>query len=226
MLSISATDEWRAAHPGAAIGLLEVSNVANSAPSGLLDDRKRQTETQLRDRYAGYSRSDFLALPVMSDYERYYKRFDKTYHVQLQLESMVQKGKGFPNVSPLVDSNFVAELQTLILTAGHDVAKLHQPVTIDVSKPGDQITQMNGSTKEIRVGDMLMRDTSGVCCTIIYGQDNRSPISAGTTHALYVAYAPAGVSPDVVNRQLSGIHENIKLFAPSYVVEQQTLIQA
>lgn len=39
-----------------------------------------------------------------------------------------------------------------------------------------------------------MRDTGGVCCTIFYGQDSRSPISAGTTHALYVAYAPAGIS--------------------------------
>ena len=54
--------------------------------------------------------------------------------------------------------------------------------------------QMNGSSRKIKVGDMLMRDTGGVCCTIIYGQDSRSPISAGTTHALYVAYAPAGIS--------------------------------
>jgi len=47
--------------------------------------------------------------------------------VQLQVESIVSKGKSLPNVTPLVDANFVAEVETLVLTAGHDVAKLQAP---------------------------------------------------------------------------------------------------
>lgn len=226
MIRMSATAEWHAAHSGAIIGILEISNVSNAETSPALNDRKRDVETSLRKRYEGFSRADFLALRVMAAYERYYKRFDKTYHVQLQLESVVQKGKSLPNVSPLVDSNFTAELETLILTAGHDVTKLISPIAIDVSREGDQITQMNGSTKPIRAGDMVMRDAGGISCTIIYGQDNRSPISATTTHALYVAYAPNGISTETVMQQLQGIERNIKLFAPSCIVEQQTLIQA
>ena len=52
-----------------------------------LNDRKRETEARLRERYKGFTRQDFLSLPVMSAYDQYYKRFNKTYHVQLQLES-------------------------------------------------------------------------------------------------------------------------------------------
>jgi hypothetical protein len=74
MLSISATAEWRAAHPGAAIGLLELSGVKNARGSFQLDDRKRQTEARLRERYRGFTRQDFLALPVMAGYAQYYKR--------------------------------------------------------------------------------------------------------------------------------------------------------
>src|ERR1051325_12165257 len=137
MLLISATEEWRAVHRGAAIGLLELSGVDQADQFSRLDNRKRETEARLRERYEGFTRQDFSALPLMSAYAQYYKRFNKTYHVQLQVESIVLKGKSLPNVSPLVDSNFVAEGETLVLTAGHDVAKLRGAVTIDISRDGD-----------------------------------------------------------------------------------------
>lgn len=226
MLLISVTDEWRTVHRGAVIGLLELSGVENTHTSLQLDDRKRETEGRLRERYKGFTRQDFLSLPVMSAYEQYYKRFNKTYHVQLQVESIVLKGKSLPKVSPLVDSNFVAEVETLVLTAGHDVAKLHGPISIDVSRDGDQITQMNGATKAIRAGDMIMRDANGVCCSIIYGQDNRSPISSETSRLLYVAYAPVGVPEQTVDAQLRKIEENIRLFSPVAIVEQHRLLSA
>jgi DNA/RNA-binding domain of Phe-tRNA-synthetase-like protein len=226
MLSISAVDEWRTAHPGAAIGLLELSDVEHPHSSPRLDERKREVEARLRERYKGFTRQDFLSLPVMSAYERYYKRFNKTYHVLLQLESIVLKGKNLPDVSPLVDSNFIAEVETLVLTAGHDVAKLHEPVLMDVSREGDLITQMNGTSKAIRAGDMIMRDAHGICCSIIYGQDNRSPISSETSRVLYVAYAPAGVPSEIVDAQLRSIEENIRLFSPTAIVKRHQLLSA
>jgi DNA/RNA-binding domain of Phe-tRNA-synthetase-like protein len=226
MFSISASNEWRAAHPGAVIGLLEVSGVDNAHPSPELDTCKRDTEARLREHYKGFTRQGFLALPVIAAYEQYYKCFNKTYHVQLQLESIVLKGKNLPNVSPLVDSNFTAEVETLTLTAGHDVEKLVAPVTIDVSKDGDQMTQMNGETRPIRAGDMIMRDANSISCSIIYGQDNRSPISTKTAHALYVIYAPAGVPRQAVEAQLQKIEEHIRLFSPNAIVEQRRILTA
>ena len=69
---------------------------------------------------------------------------------------------------------------------------------MDVSRDGDQMTQMNGALKPLLAGDMIMRDAGGVSCSIIYGQDDRSPIAAETTHVLYVAYAPTGVPVEPV----------------------------
>ena len=224
MLSITATDAWRNAHPKALIGLLEISGVDNAISSAELDRQKRATEARLRERYKGYTRQDFLSLPVMSAYAQYYKKFSKTYHVLLQLESIVLKGKSLPSVSPLVDANFTAEVETLVLTAGHDVSKLNGSIVFDVSRDGDRITQMNNAVKDMYAGDMVMKDTEGMCCSIIYGQDNRSPISPKTSHALYVVYAPAGVTAEAVNAQLRQIEENIRLFAPSMTLEQRGLI--
>ena len=226
MLEISATDGWRAAHARATIGVLELSGLDNRGASARLNERKRTIEAGLRERYRGFSRQEFLALPVMADYDRYYKRFNKTYHVQLQLESIALKGKPLPDVSPAVDANFMAEVETLILTAGHDGQKLRGPIVIDVSHGGDQMTQMNGTSRAIRADDMIMRDAGGICCSIIYGQDARSPISPYTSHALYVAYAPADIAAEAVERQLRGIEENLRLFSEHLAVEQRRLLTA
>ncbi len=226
MVLISETSDWRIAHPGAVIGLLELSGVDNAHTSLPLDNRKRETEAHLSVRYQGFTRQDLLSLPVMSAYKQYYKSFKKTYHVQLQVESIALKGKKLPNVSPLVDSNFIAEMETFVLTAGHDVEKLQEPMVIDVSREGDQITQMNGVCKPIRAGDMIMRDTQGVSCSILYGQDNRSLILGETSRVLYVAYAPNGVPAEVVEAQLRKIEDNIRLFSPMAIVEQNQLILA
>jgi DNA/RNA-binding domain of Phe-tRNA-synthetase-like protein len=71
---------------------------------------------------------------------------------------------------------------------------------------------------------MIMRDANGISCSIIYGQDNRSPISATTTHALYVIYAPAGVPREAVEVQLQKIEKNIRIFSPAAVLEQKQLL--
>jgi len=226
MLTISATGDWRTAHPGATIGLLELSGIDNTGSPPRLSERKRELEARLRERYGGFTRRDFVSLPVLSVYDRYYRRFDKTYHLQLQIESIVLKGKNLPDVSPAVDSNFMAELETLVLTAGHDGMKLRGSISMDVSREGDRMTQMNGVSKAIRAGDMIMRDAEGICCSILYGQDNRSPLSPESSRVLYVAYAPAGVAAELVEGQLEKIEGNIRLFSPNATVEQRRLLAA
>ena len=226
MLSITERSEWKIAHPGALIGLLELSGVDNAQTSPKLETLKREIEATLRTRYQVFSRQDFVSLPIMAAYKKYYQGFKKTYHVLQQVESVALKGRNLPKVSPLVDANFIAEMETFVLTAGHDAAKLAGPVQIDVSREGDQITQMNGVTKPMRVGDMVMRDAGGVSCSIIYGQDNRSPITPQTAHVLYVAYAPVGVSAEAVNAQLEKIETLVRIISPDMLVEQRRIIAA
>ena len=226
MLNITITQAWKDAHPDARIGLLEVSGVENTIASPKLDEEKRRVEADLRTSYQGYSRQDFLEIPAMSVYRAYYKRFKKTYHVLQQVESIALKGRSLPNVSPLVDANFAAEVETLILTAGHDVAKLAGNVTIDIAIEGDEMTQMNGKLKALYPDDMVMKDESGIVCSIIYGQDNLSPITKNTSHVLYVAYVPAGIPSALVEKQLEKIKNNIRLFSEDAVVEQLTLLRA
>ena len=221
MIEIVVTDLWRQGFPGAYIGMLLMGNVDNTKRPTPLDEMKKELVSSLRSKYAGYSRADLLELEVLSAYKVYYKKFDKTYHVQLQLESILHKGKSLPNVSPLVDANFAAEMDTLLLTAGHDVDCLCPPVTIDISNGSEELIQMNGNKKTIKANDMMMTDSKGVVCTVIYGQDQRTPISTKTRRALYVTYIPAGIGRSTVAAHLDTIKRNVFLFAPDAEVEYQ-----
>ena len=201
------------------MGVVLLGNVDNTKRETPVDQKKQEVEATLREKYSKFSRADLLELEVLKAYRNYYRHFNKTYHVQLQLESVVHKGKPLPNVSPLVDANFTAELNTLILTAGHDADLLRNFVRIDVTQAGDQFTQMNGVLKSLKPGDMMMSDADGIGCTIIYGQDQRTPISPKTRRAFYVAYAPPGVSAIAVSEQLDSIRDNVLLFAPEAETE-------
>src|SRR5215212_2858299 len=211
MFQIKLTDRWHTSFPGGHVGILLVGNVDNTPRITPLDQRKQAIESHLRDTFAGSSRTDLLELAVLQAYRTYYKKFGKTYHVQLQLESIVHNGKSLPNVSPLVDANFAAELETLILTAGHDADLLEPPLIIDATHGGETFTQIHGSVRSLKPHDMMMSDGKGIICTIIYGQDARTPISPNTHRALYVAYAPAGIPRALVQQQLDLIYENILL---------------
>ena len=219
MIQINVTDRWHKTFSGGHVGVLLIGKVNNAKRTTPLDERKREIETRLRETFAGSTRADLLKLEVLNAYRDFYKRFGNTYHVQLQLESVVHKGKALPNVSPLVDANFAAELETLVLTAGHDADSLTSPLTLDAAGGGETFTGMSGSVKTLKSGDTMMTDAYGVVCTIICGQDARTPISEATRRALYVAYAPSGVPTAAVERQLKAVHENVLLFAPEAEVE-------
>ncbi|WP_102128528.1 phenylalanine--tRNA ligase beta subunit-related protein [Deinococcus planocerae] len=214
MSDIAVSDTWHDTFLGGHVGVLLMEGIDNTVPNAALDARKRALEEKLRAQFAHLSRQNLLELDVLRAYRAYYKRFDQTYHVQLQLESVVYKGKSLPDVSPLVDASFVAELDTLVLTASHDADRLVWPLRIDATRGGEVFEAMNGKVRTLRANDMMMADAQGPVCTILYGQDRRTPVTAATTRALFVCYAPAGVGEARVRSQLLAIEDNVRLFAP------------
>lgn len=213
------SEAWKAAYPEAAIGVLAVNNVTNPEHHGGLDQRKEELEDQLRSRFAGYDRTALKALPILQAYSAYYKRFKKTYHIQLQLESVVLKGKSLPRVAALVEAMFMAELEDLLLTAGHDLGVLQPPVGIYVADGSECYTRINGQEQALKAGDMFIADAQGVMSSVLYGPDRRTRITPNTRQALFTAYAPPGIEAGIVLEHLRNILANIQIFAPDANVE-------
>ncbi len=209
-----ASDAWKAAYPGAAAGMLVMDKVANPPAHPELQRRKAELEGRLRDRYGTLTRAELVALPTLQSYAAYYGRFKKTYHVQLQLESVALKGKPLPRGAALVEAMFMAELESQLLTAGHDAAAVEAPVHVDLAADGETYVTLNGQPQALRAGDMLMRDARGVISSVLHGPDQRTPIRPETQRVVFAVYAPPGIGAERVAEHLRAIAANVRVIAP------------
>jgi DNA/RNA-binding domain of Phe-tRNA-synthetase-like protein len=194
-------------------------HVVNPESHSAIDKRKQELETQLRARFSGYDRAALKALPTIQAYNAYYKRFKKSYHVQLQLESVALKGKSIPRVAALVEAMFVAELKNLLLTAGHDLEAVQMPVGLDVAEGTERYIRLNGQEQQLKTGDMMIADAQGVISSVIYGPDRRTQITSETGQVLFTVYAPPGIEKQAVRDHLQDIQANVLLVAPQAQVE-------
>ena len=83
------TSAWKAAYPDAYVGILVLRAVSNPAHDPVLERRKMALEEELRVQFSGQDRAAIARHPVLQAYGNYYRQFKKTYHIQLQLESIV-----------------------------------------------------------------------------------------------------------------------------------------
>jgi DNA/RNA-binding domain of Phe-tRNA-synthetase-like protein len=213
------TSSWESAFPGAHAGVLVMREVTNPAQDPELEKRKGDLEAELRSQFSGQDRAAMSNHPVLQAYNNHYKRFKKSYHVQLQLESIVLKGKSIPNVAALVEAMFMAEMKNLLLTAGHDLDLVELPLTLDVSRGTESYTLMRGEEQILKPGDMMISDRAGVISDVIYGPDRRTQITADTRNVVFTTYAPQGIEGQAVERHLQDIRDFILIFARQAKVE-------
>jgi DNA/RNA-binding domain of Phe-tRNA-synthetase-like protein len=213
------TPAWKSTYPDAHVGVLVMRAISNPAHDPALESRKAALEEVLRSRFSGQDRATIASHPVLQAYGEYYRQIKKTYHIQLQLESIVLKGKSIPSVAALVEAMFMAEMQDLLLTAGHDLEALHLPLTIDVATGTERYTLLRGEEQVLKGGDMMISDQDGVISSILYGPDQRTQITHNTRSVIFTVYAPPGIDEQSVLRHLEGLGENVMVFAPQAQVE-------
>lgn len=213
------TPAWKSTYPEAHVGVLVMHEVSNPAHHPDLERQKAALEEQVRAQFAGQDRAGIASHPILQAYSEYYRHFKKTYHIQLQLESLVLKGKSIPRVAALVEAMFMAEMKDLLLTAGHDLDALQLPLTLDVSTGNEAYTLLRGEQQVLKPGDMLIRDQVGVVSSIIYGPDQRTQITSKTHNVVFTAYAPAGIETQTVEGHLGNIRDYVMIIAPQAQVE-------
>ena len=217
MLLVS--EEWKQAFPGAGVGMMALSGVVNPDCCTALEQRKRAVEEEIRTRFP--TRQVVAEFEPVQAYNAYYKRFGQTYHVQRQLESVGFKGKSLPAVAALVEAMFMAELKNGLLTAGHDLQSLRQPLTLQGATGEEEYVLINGKKQNTKTGDMLIADADGVLSSIVHGPDYRTRITADTSQALFVVYAPVGISRTAVEKHFDDIFSFVRLVAPAAKIERR-----
>jgi len=219
MLALTISKKIKTIYPEALLGILAIRNVCNPNQHEELNRCKLDLENNLREKYAGLDKAYLKNMEPIKTYGDYYKRFKKTYHVLLQLESIIFKNKSIPKVASLVEAMFMAELKNLLLTAGHDLDAIDLPIKLEVSSGGEKYIQLNGQEKELIPNDMMVSDLQGVTSSIIYGPDKRTQIKPDTRNVLFVVYAPPGIEKPKILQHLQDIQNYVHIIAPKSEVE-------
>jgi DNA/RNA-binding domain of Phe-tRNA-synthetase-like protein len=210
---IKISKAWKAAYPDACAGILFVKEVPNLKDHPALASLRQDLEDELRREYGHLDRKSLREHPALAAYDTFYRSFRKTYHLQLQLESVVFHQKPISSPSTLVSCMFMAELRTGLLTAGHDGDAVEFPLMGDVASGGESYQRMDGSEGELKKGDLYIRDQQGILSSVIYGPDYRTRVRPDTSTVLYTTYGPPGISQQQVRGQLQLLASYLKSFA-------------
>lgn len=221
-----ATEGWKKAWPGAAVGVVGMRGIANPGGNPALREYAAQVQAQLQARFTGMNRAQLAATPTLRAYSDYYKRFGKTYHVQLQLESVLFKGKPIVGPSAIVEAMFIAELKNTLLTAAHDLASIRGCVTIDVATGTERYTLLSGGEQALKAADMFIRDEEGILSSIVHGPDWRTRITSQTQSVVFTVYAPVGIGGGEVEAHLTDLETIVRLFSPGAAVEIREVLAA
>jgi DNA/RNA-binding domain of Phe-tRNA-synthetase-like protein len=110
-------------------------------------------------------------------------------------------------------------LNSLLLTAGHDLETVQQPIRLKVAEGTEFYTLLNGKEQLLKTGDMLMADAEGVISSVIYGPDRRTRITPETRQVFFGVYAVPGVANQTIQDHLEDIRDNIMIFAQEAEVD-------
>ncbi len=218
---IEISDRWKKLYPGAVVGLLVMRGARNPPRHDELDRLGEKAEVELRERFSAGGKQALKGHPVMLAYESYYKAFRKTYHVALQLESVIWKGRSIPSAGAIVKAMFMAELSNMLLTAGHDLGKVTLPLRLDAGTETETYTALGGDLRAVKDGDMRISDAAGVISSVIGGPDQRTSISADTRDLLFTVYAPPGIGEALVRSHLQDVERFVHIIAPEAVTEHK-----
>lgn len=175
-----------------------------------------QTElSKLKEQNKDYERKNFVKTEPACYYRKYYKKFNKTYPVLLQMESLLFKNSKIPDAGPFIEPMFLAEVKNLILTAGHDFEKIKFPLQIDAANGGEVFTGISNFNQTLVKDDLFLSDNKGVLSSIMNGPDYHTRISSNTKKVMYFVYGMEGLEEYQIMQHMKQIENYIKIYSPS-----------
>ncbi len=201
--------------PGTKAGILIMKNI--SVNRFVEASEITSSLDEMRRRYGHLNRKELKKLYPIRAYTNYYKKFKCSYPVIAQLESVL-KGRKTPHTEPgLLQAMFLSELESMLLTAGHDLSKLQLPLQLKIASGNENYRSISGREVTAVEGDLAICDGMSVISSIMRGPDFKSRITSSTTEVLFTIYAPPGIEKDYIETDLRKLEERIKAFSSSSV---------
>ena len=174
----------------------------------------------LREKYADYDRK---AVFGENPYFRFFKKFKKTYPVMQQFESVLFKGRPFPEEDPVMGVPFLLELTTFVLSGTHDIDRMDGPLTIFTPSEKLPFLGMRAASTHTYPKDICGRDSSGIIFSMIAGADDRTCIHLDSRHVFHPVFGTPDTDQAVIENALRRLEFFVKVLAPNAVAESTIL---
>jgi len=198
---IDVTAAFRREYPDGVFGALVVRGCPNRPRALRLDPEKCAVEARLRERF---TLQTIDADPAARAYAGHFRRYGTRYPVVHQVRAILQ-GRSIESPSALVEAMFTAEVDSLVLTSGHDLESLAGPLRVDVAQEGEVYTKLSLKGQTVRQGDMVVRDAEGIIACVLHGPDHRTRLREETAAALFGAWCPVGIAAPAVGAHLEAL---------------------
>ena len=204
-------------YPNASMGILIMRDVIVEVKDNTA--LRDETLADIKEKYDGLSRNEIKALDPIQAYVAYYKKFGYSYHLMGQLESVLKGKKELSKEGGLLQTMFLWEIDSMLLTAGHDLSALKMPLRLKVADGTETYESISGKEATAVSGDMMLCDEDGPISTILRGPDKRTRITSSTKNVLFAIYAPPVVDKAYIENYLQKLERNIRTIAPNATTE-------
>ena len=176
--------------------------------------------SSLQKEYSTYERK---AVFGENPYFRYFRKFKKTYPVMMQFESILLKGRSFPEFNSVAEVAFLMEIITHVLSGTHDVECLQGAVTLYCADCKEEFPGLRGVPFHTYPGDFCGRDEENIIFSLIAGADDRTCARPDSRHVFYPIFGVPGLSVDVIKNAIDTLVRFIRVLSPDALIETTIL---
>ncbi len=171
---------------------------------------------RLRQMYTEYDRK---AVFGDNPYVRFFKKFKKTYPVLMQFESVMFKGRSFPEFNPVSEVAFLMEIVTYVLSGAHDINQIQGSVELYSAVRKEEFPGLRGVPFHTYPGDFCGRDSEGIIFSLIAGADERTCAKQDSTHIMYPVFGTPDLDETVIRNAMDVLVRYIRVLSPDARIE-------
>jgi DNA/RNA-binding domain of Phe-tRNA-synthetase-like protein len=181
---LTITDAYRLRFPNLAfgIGTIQDCNYFEKSESFKLYKRellrkmrRRTTQVQIEER--------------INFYDQFFKEWGYSCPLPGHLKRTIEMG--FPIVNLYIDTHMIAEMCHGILMAIQDLDRFNGEWKLDLADEGETFQSVSGRMLSCRDGEIVLRDKTGMVCSLFQGPDFRTRVDASSKNiTVYVFTAP------------------------------------
>lgn len=137
----------------------------------------------------------------------------------MQFESVMFKGRPFPEFNPVAEVPFLMEIVTHVLSGAHDMYQMKGAVNLYSAADREEFPGLRGTLFHTYPGDFCGRDAEGIIFSLIAGADARTCAKLHSRNVFYPIFGTPDLPLDVIHDAMDVLIRYIRVLAPDAEIQ-------